>query len=93
MNPPDPIGEYRVTSHAAFEMARRGIDEDLLRRVLARPEQRWTVRRGRDLLQSRIAFEGKEYLVRVFLDVDRRPPEIVTVYRTSNVVKYWRSGQ
>jgi hypothetical protein len=76
-----------------LEMARRGIDEDLLRRVLSRPGQRWTIRRGRDLLQSRIAFEGKEYLVRVFVDVDRRPPEIVTVYRTSNIVKYWRSGQ
>ena len=89
----EPIGEYRITSHAAFEMARRGIDEELLRRALTTPGQRWTVRPGRDLLQSRIAFEGREYLVRVFVDVDRKPPEVVTAYRTSNIAKYWRSGQ
>jgi hypothetical protein len=40
--------------------------------------------------KSRIAFEGGVYLVRVFVDVERDPPEVVTVYRTSNIAKYWR---
>jgi len=31
------------------------------------------------------------YLVRVVVDVDRRPPEVVTVYRTTKLRKYWRS--
>ncbi len=88
----EPIAEYRVTPHAAFEMARRGIDENVLRRVLGAPGQRWRIRPGRDLLQSRISFEGKDYLVRVFVDVDRTPAEVVTAYRTSNIVKYWRIG-
>jgi hypothetical protein len=30
------------------------------------------------------------YLVRVFVDVDRTPAEVVTVYRTSKMAKYWR---
>ena len=88
----EPIAEYQVTVHAAFQMARRGIDENVLRRVLGAPEQRWTVRSGRDLLQSRLSFAGKNYLVRVFVDVDRKPAEIVTVYRASNIAKYWRRG-
>lgn len=83
--------EYQITSHAAFEMGRRRIDESVVRRVLAAPEQRHPVRPGREVLQSRIAFDGKIYLVRVFVDVDRRPAEIVTVYRTSNIAKYWRA--
>jgi len=33
------------------------------------------------------------YLVRVFVDMDRHPAEIVTVYRTSKVSKYWRAGK
>jgi uncharacterized protein YuzE len=63
----------------------RGIDEAIVRRVLAAPEQRNAVRAGRDVLQSRIAFGGKSYLVRLFVDVDRRPAEVVTVYRTSDI--------
>ena len=33
----------------------------------------------------------REYLVRVFVDLDRDPPEVVTVYRTSKIDKYWRA--
>ena len=29
-----------------------------------------------------------EYLLRVFVDVDRTPAEVVTVYRTSKIEKY-----
>ncbi|HYA42756.1 MAG TPA: hypothetical protein VEF34_15740 [Syntrophobacteraceae bacterium] len=28
--------------------------------------------------------------VRVFVDVDRKPPEVITVYRTGRIEKYWR---
>ena len=87
----DPVDEYRITSHLAFEMRRRGTEETVMRRVLTAPEQRHAVRSGRDVLQSKIAFGGKIYLLRVFVDVDRRPAEVVTVYRTSNVPKYWRA--
>lgn len=56
------------------------------------PEQRTAVRPGRDVLQSRIDVGGKTYLVRAFVDVDREPVEVVTVYRTSKIEKYWRNG-
>jgi hypothetical protein len=87
----EPIDDFEVTSHAAFEMARRGIGEAVVRRVLAAPGQRLPVRPGRDVLQSRVAFEGRTYLVRVFVDVDRKPAQVVTVYRTSDIARYWRT--
>jgi hypothetical protein len=34
--------------------------------------------------------EGSLYLIRVLVDVDRRPAEVVTVYRTGRIEKYWR---
>jgi len=43
------------------------------------------------LLQSRIPLAGKTYLLRVFVDIDRDPAEIVTAYRTSRIAKYWRA--
>jgi hypothetical protein len=87
----EPIINYLVTNHAAFEMRRRGIDEGVVRQVLTAPEQRHAVRPGRDVLQSRIAFAGKTYLFRAFVDIDRDPAEVVTVYRTSRIAKYWRA--
>jgi hypothetical protein len=72
-------------------MERRGLDETTIRWVLSAPEQRLTVREGREVFQSRIEMAEKRYLVRVFVDVDRTPAEIVTAYRTSRIERYWRS--
>ena len=88
---PEPISDFILTPHALLGMQRRGLEETLLRRVLAAPEQREVVRPGRDLLQSRIDMGGKLYLLRVFVDVNRNPAEVVTVYRTSRIEKYWRN--
>ncbi len=73
-------------------MRRRRIDQAIVRLVLGAPRQRLAVRAGRDVLQSRFEMDGKWYLVRVFVDVDRQPAEVVTVYRTSKVDKYWSAG-
>jgi hypothetical protein len=86
-----PAEEYLITGHAAFEMRRRGIDDGSVRAVPVAPEQRHSVRPGRDVLQSRIALAGKPYLLRVFVDVDRVPAEVVTVYLTSRIAKYWKA--
>ena len=89
---PEPVANYIVTSHAALEMGRRGLSRETVDRVMAAPEQWVEARTGRIILQSRIFMEdaGRIYLIRVFVDVDRNPCEVVTVYRTSKVSKYWR---
>jgi hypothetical protein len=89
--PAEPIATYIVTAHAALEMARRGISEGMVNGVMIAPEQRLLVRTGRVVLQSRMArgVEQKAALVRVFVDVDRTPPEVVTAYATSKIAKYW----
>ena len=87
------ITGYIFTPHAEFEMRRRGIGRDAVLQVMSGPEQTEDVRPGRVVMQSRMALEGRVFLLRVFVDVDRQPPEIVTVYRTSKVSKYWRAGK
>lgn len=86
----NPVGEYIITDRAAFEMERRNITSELIRIVISNPEQRIAVRKGREVFQSRIQMEGKPYLIRVFIDIDRVPAEVVTVYRTRKIEKYWR---
>ncbi len=49
--------------------------------------------RAAKVYQSRLELGDppKTYLFRVFVDVDRQPPDVVTVYRTSKIEKYWRA--
>jgi len=84
-----------LTDHARLEMERRGIRETQVAQVLSTPEQVQLVRPGRAVFQSRVEFgePPQRYLLRVFVDVDRQPPEVVTAYRTSKIEKYWRDDQ
>lgn len=86
-----PIQNYILTDHARFEMARRQINENDVAQVLGAPEYTEIVRPGRALYQSRLGDAAKTYLLRIFVDIDREPPEVVTGYRTSKIAKYWRS--
>lgn len=86
------ITSYIFTEHARFEIKRRALSEAIVVKVIENPEQQWEVRNGRTVMQSRISMYGaeKEYLVRVFMDMDRHPQEVVTAYKTSRIKKYWR---
>jgi hypothetical protein len=86
----EPIIDYTISRHAAYEIDRRGIKVETINQILKNPGQRFDVRPGRVVLQSRIQESGREFLIRVFVDIDRRPAEVVTAYRTSKIVKYWR---
>jgi hypothetical protein len=90
--PHQALQNYTLTDHARLEMQRRGITEADIAVVLTAPEQSEEIRPGRRVYQSRITFDdpSKVYLLRVFVDIDREPPEVVTAYRTSKVQKYWR---
>lgn len=83
----DDLSKAILTGHARTEMARRQVAEVDIREVLARPQETFRLRPGRIVVQSILA-DG--YLLRVFVDIDRSPPEVVTVYRTSRVSKYSR---
>jgi hypothetical protein len=73
-------------------MARREISQEHVRNGLANPDQIEMVREGRAVYQAKYETgePPKTYILRVFVDIDRKPPRVVTVYRTSKVEKYWR---
>ena len=84
--------KYILTDHALMQLQRRDITEEDVKNVTASPEQKVDVRKGRCIYQSKLSFgePARIYLVRVFVDEDREPKEVVTVYRTSKIEKYWR---
>jgi hypothetical protein len=88
---PAPIVHFLMTDHALESMERRVLDRLVVADVVMRPQQRLDTRPGRAVLQSIVEMRGRRYLVRVIIDVDRSPPEVVTAYRTSRIAKYWRA--
>jgi uncharacterized protein DUF4258 len=92
MEPATPITTYRLTDHAQTEMARRHIAVADVSRVLAAPEHTEVVRPGRVVYQARVTWgtTATTYLLCVFIDIDRQPPDVVTVYRTSKIAQYWK---
>ncbi len=87
------VGGYRLTDHTRFQMARRGVEEADIAKVMSAPEQAEVVRPGRVVYQSRFerGERGQIYLLRGVVDVERKPVEVVTAYWTSKVEKYWRT--
>ena len=78
------LSQAILTENAAAQMARRQLAEGDVRRLPSAPEEVLTVRPGRVVAQGLIGM----HLVRMFVDVDRNPAEVVTVYRTSKIEKY-----
>jgi hypothetical protein len=82
-----------LSQHAHAQAARRGVSEETVLAVARAPEQRLSVRLGREVRQSRVEMPtgGTLYLVRVVVDTGPRDETVVTVYRTSKIDKYWRT--
>ena len=73
-----------------MQMGRRQITMQQVGELIANPGQVVDVWPGRKIYQGRMTVGGKGYLLRVVADIYRSPAEIVTVYRTSKIGKYWR---
>ena len=69
-----------ITEHAVEQMAKRQIVEDDVRCILADPLEVLPVRTGRVVAHGIIQADAPEhdYLLRLFVDVDRQPLELVT---------------
>jgi hypothetical protein len=84
--------DFRLSGHAKWEIARRGIPLLLVQAVMDHAEQRVPDESGagRWIRQSRLRFkDGRMYLLRVVVAEDEEPPVVVTAYRTSKIEKYW----
>ncbi len=79
----------RISKHAENELIRRVISREALEAVLDAPEQKVPGHGSITCYQSRIARDGKPYLLRAMVDDGKQPPVVLTVYYTSKVAKYW----
>lgn len=81
---------FKFSNHALEEMQRRKIPISLVEAVLKDPQQILEESKDITIYQSQLDFgTAKIYLIRVFINTTRNPDIIVTVYRTSQIQKYW----
>ncbi len=82
---------FRLSRHAREELAERQIPLAVLEGVLDSPQQVVPAHGGLRAYQSQVSFgRGKVFLVRAIVAEDADPPVVVTVYRTSQIARYWR---
>jgi len=80
-----------LSAHAKEQIAGRGIPEAMVRDVVENPEQKYSNHIDETVCQSKKVFGEKVYLIRVYVNFSKKPPVIISAYRTSKIKKYWRS--
>ena len=61
-------------------------------KVVENPAQKYNQEIDETVCQSKVNFDKKKYLLRVFVNFTEKPPVVISVYRTSKIQKYWRKG-
>ena len=87
--------EVILSGHAVFEAKRRDIDEGLIRSMVIKPQQKLSSKRGRVIVQGiyQDQIEDKETLLRIIGKETIDKFEVITVYKTSKIKKYWIEGE
>ena len=81
--------QFSISNHAKEQMEYRNISLEVVMSVLTNPQQ-LLIEEGKKVYQSIINFDEEgNYLVRVFVNIDKLPFQVITVYRTSKIDKYY----
>jgi len=83
--------DFIFSRHAHEQMARRGISRETVTNVVLCPDQ--TIADNETptkiIYQSLIKEDNRMFLLRVFVDTDKHPNVIITVYKTTKISKYY----
>ena len=83
---------FKFSNHALEEMEKRKVPISFVEAVLENPQQTLQQDEEITIYQSQLDFgTNRLYLLRVFTNTTINPAVVVTVYRTSQIQKYWRN--
>lgn len=80
--------DIEISKHALEQMALRGLSLEIVQMTLKNPKQIIT-EHGKKIYQSIINFEEGDYLVRIFVNTEKNPNLVITMYKTSKINKYY----
>ncbi len=74
--------------HSLEQMKHRNISKETVLSILRNPDE-IKIENGKKIYQSVVTEVEKKYLFRIFVNIQNRPNKIITVYKTSNIKKYY----
>ncbi len=81
--------DFAVSEHARQRASERNISIETIQQVVNMPDTIVEDGPGQKIYQANILFATEKiYLVRVFVNIDKDPPLVKSVYRTSKLSKY-----
>ena len=82
-----------ISNHAREQMFRRGINHETVLMVVSRSDQ--TIANSEEpaivIYQSLINEDNQKFLLCVFVNVNKHPNVVVTLYKTTKISKYYES--
>lgn len=81
------------SEHAREQMIRRSINQDTVLSVVTQPDQKIADMEDPAIViyQSLIKENVHLFLLRIFVNKDKQPNVIVTLYKTTKIAKYYES--
>jgi len=81
------------SEHAREQMIRRSINQDTVLSVVTQPDQKIADMEDPAIViyQSLIKENEHLFLLRIFVNKDKQPNVIVTLYKTTKIAKYYES--
>jgi len=85
--------DFVFSKHAHEQMLRRSINYETVLMVLSQPDQIVADNDNPALViyQSLIKEDSQMFLLRIFVNRDKQPNMVVTLYKTSKISKYYES--
>jgi len=81
--------EIRYTKHAMVTLEERGIEKDMVEKLLKHPQQVIKGKEGEEIAQGIFERTSKDFLLRVVYTREGKEPKVITAYWTSKIEKYW----
>ena len=82
--------KFSISKHAVEEMARRQISLEQVESLMNHPDQIVEAHGGLVCYQCLSTKNGKPGLLRAIINDVSNPKNIVTIYRTTKIKKYWK---
>ncbi len=80
--------KYIFSKHALEQMQLRGINRMTVEDTLTKPDQ-IIEKKGKKIYQSILS--DNNYLIRIFVNIKKKPNIVITVYKTSKISKYYEN--
>ena len=78
-----------IKIHALLQLQERQISEDIVKDVVRHPGQIVESYKNRNIAQDIIKYNNEHFLIRVVFEEHKNQIEVITVYLTKKIQKYW----